>query len=306
MTFKDLYIKQADLVLTIMGLMDWNGCFALKGGTALNFFYADMPRLSVDIDLVYLRINSRQDALREIKATLKEYKRKFESLGFSVHMTEGGADELVGKLVVSREGVSIKIEPNTVIRGSLYAIEKRSLNPVARDEFKQDLDVVCLDHRELMGGKLVAMLDRQHPRDIFDMKCFLDHQGALADCKEAFAFYLLQSNRPFSEVLRPRLKDLEEAFSGGFQGMTRTEIFLNDLIKCRREIVEQLPGVLGVAFGEFLVSILEQEPKWDFLVNKNFADYPGIQWKQLNIKKMSDDKVRDEIRNIRAIFSNLP
>jgi hypothetical protein len=59
---KDLFYKQADLLISILPQITRETDFALHGGTAINFFVRDMPRISVDIDLTYVRINSREEA----------------------------------------------------------------------------------------------------------------------------------------------------------------------------------------------------------------------------------------------------
>lgn len=45
--------------------------FALKGGTAINLFIRDMPRLSVDIDLTYVPVADRATSLKAIDAGMK-------------------------------------------------------------------------------------------------------------------------------------------------------------------------------------------------------------------------------------------
>ena len=54
--FKEEYVKQTELMLRCLPAVAEQTCFALKGGSAINFFYRDMPRLSVDIDLTYCRL----------------------------------------------------------------------------------------------------------------------------------------------------------------------------------------------------------------------------------------------------------
>ena len=65
-----IFFKQAKLMMQVMPLVEPETCFALKGGTAINFFLRDMPRLSVDIDLAYLPIEPRDDSLRKIGESL--------------------------------------------------------------------------------------------------------------------------------------------------------------------------------------------------------------------------------------------
>ncbi len=65
-----VFFKQAELLLRILPLIYREDVFALKGGTAINFFVRDLPRLSVDIDLTYLPVNDRDFALNEIRRIL--------------------------------------------------------------------------------------------------------------------------------------------------------------------------------------------------------------------------------------------
>jgi predicted nucleotidyltransferase component of viral defense system len=302
MAFDKVFKEQADLMITVMGYMRWDQCFALKGGTALNLFYADMPRLSVDIDLVYLPLNSREEAVTEMKSVLKSYKEKFSKAGLQVQMAKGGEDNPVGKLIVSRGRASIKIEPNTIMRGTFYPVETKTLSSEAVGYFRQEVDVSCMSFKELMAGKLTAMLDRQHPRDIFDMMHFLKSGHDLKNFTDIFVAYLIQANRPFSELLRPNLKNIEQPFKSNFEGMTRDRVSIEELIAGRDKIIKQLPGLLKESYRRLLISIMEGRPEWQRLPFKNIGDYPGVQWKLLNIRKMSADRVKEEIRLIEDVF----
>ena len=65
-----IYYNQAELLLRILPLIYRQREFALKGGTAINFFFRNLPRLSVDIDLVYLPIEDRATTLQNISNLL--------------------------------------------------------------------------------------------------------------------------------------------------------------------------------------------------------------------------------------------
>lgn len=64
------FFKQAELLLRILPIIYTENNFAVKGGTAINCFVREVPRLSVDIDLAYLPINSREEALNDIENSL--------------------------------------------------------------------------------------------------------------------------------------------------------------------------------------------------------------------------------------------
>jgi predicted nucleotidyltransferase component of viral defense system len=71
---KKEYKAQVDLLLQVLPYVAKEKIFALKGGTAINLFVRDMPRLSVDIDLTYLPFDNRKDALKNIQDGLKPNK----------------------------------------------------------------------------------------------------------------------------------------------------------------------------------------------------------------------------------------
>ena len=66
----DRYIDQVRLLIDVLPHIAKENVFALKGGTAINLFYRDMPRLSVDIDLTYLPVEDRNASLRHIDEAL--------------------------------------------------------------------------------------------------------------------------------------------------------------------------------------------------------------------------------------------
>ncbi len=113
------YREQVSLLLRVLPIVGRETVFALKGGTAINLFVRDLPRLSVDIDLTFLPLMERTDALTAIRDALQrvagDIKRQIR--GVTVN-TSPRID--APKLVVSGSGVVIKVEPNATLRGSVY------------------------------------------------------------------------------------------------------------------------------------------------------------------------------------------
>ena len=72
----------------------------------------------------------------------------------------------------------------------------------------------------MYGGKLVAAMDRQHPRDLFDILQLFTHEGITAGIRRAFVVYLAGHNRPVHEVLSPSLRDIRYEYEQNFMGMT--------------------------------------------------------------------------------------
>ena len=168
---KNLFHQQVELLISILPFMTRDTDFALHGGTAINFFVRDMPRLSVDIDLTYLRINPRKETIKEISDQLKSISKRISSSMSSVSIEEKAESQkgLVSKLFVKKQSAIVKVEPNQVIRGSLFGPEERDLCKKAEEVFEKFVTTKTLAFSELYGSKICAALDRQHPRDIFDI-----------------------------------------------------------------------------------------------------------------------------------------
>src|SRR5690606_34438771 len=163
----EAYKKQVKLLLDALPEVAKEACFAMHGGTAINLFVRDMPRLSVDIDLTYVPITPRQEALAAINEGLLRTKARIEALRPSIRIRHKGD---TCKLQLDESGVLIKIEVNMIDRGVLGAVEKVPLCERAQEEFEAFCAMPLVPLAQLYGGKLCAALDRQHPRDLFDVK----------------------------------------------------------------------------------------------------------------------------------------
>jgi predicted nucleotidyltransferase component of viral defense system len=280
------YVDAVRLLLAVAPVIFESPHFALKGGTALNLFVQDLPRLSVDIDVVFTDHTLERDtALRVIGDSLQAAKGKLERMGYSatVRKTQTG-DE--AKLMVASHTSQIKVEVNYVFRGTLLPDARRSLVPLARDLFTTAMELPVLAIPELYGSKLVAALDRQHPRDWFDLAAMIDVVGLDATTVDCFVAYLAGHNRPVHEVLFSSDKPLDEVFQSDFVGMTTAETPLQRLITTRQHIRRELPGVLTDAHRRFLVSFVRAEPDWSLMPFQHLRDLPAIRWKLFNLEKL--------------------
>ena len=198
--------------------------FAIKGGTALNLFLHDLPRLSVDIDVVFTdHTLDRATALQVISCELQVISQKLEAMGYEVRQIRNSASHET-KLMVVGSLAEVKVEVNEVFRGTLLPLQQRPLSPATEEEFAQAITLPLLDTAELYGSKLVAAMDRQHPRDLFDVHVLYNDTGLTPEIVDCFVAYLAGHNRPVHEVLKPRLHPLKTMFANQFDGMTRAEI----------------------------------------------------------------------------------
>jgi predicted nucleotidyltransferase component of viral defense system len=286
------FFRQAEQMLRLLPIVQREECFALKGGTAINFFIRDMPRLSVDIDLTYLPIDGRDVALANISAALarisKEIQRAFK--GTKVIETRNRTGTNIAKLIVSPGAYQVKIEPNEVLRGVLYGSEDRETSASVQKTFEMASTARCVSIEDLYGGKLCAMLDRQHPRDLFDVKELLANEGITKSIRRAFVVYLAGHNRPMDELLAPTWLDREKLYEREFIGMTAKPVAYNELVGAREACLAILRKTLDDRDKRFLLSMMQQEPDWKVIGIANLEKLPSLQWKLQNIAKMADRK----------------
>ncbi len=296
---EEIYRKQVELLIRCLPEVEKQECFALKGGTAINLFVRDMPRLSIDIDLVYLPIESREDTLKNIETGLDEIAKSIEtSITKSIGRTSG-KEKHVNKLLVSHEGVQIKIEPNIVQRGTVYDTETRSLCARAETDFELSATVNTLASAELYGSKICAALDRQHPRDLFDVMLLLKNEGITEGIRKAFVIYLACHTRPMHELLNPNLLDIKGTFKAQFEGMTTESIAFQELFDTRDTLIKSINDKLTDEERNFLLSVKQGEPNWELLKIEGLENLPAIQWKLRNIEKMQSDKRNEYTDNLK-------
>ena len=286
------YIDTVRLVLAIAPAVFASGRFAMKGGTALNLFVQDMPRLSVDIDLVFVDHHpDRQAALQAIALELAAVQVALAGKGLRAHLPANPSGDDV-KLVVSNDTAQVKVEVNFVFRGTVLPVETRSLVVTAQDLFTTDLAVPVLATAELYGSKLVAAMDRQHPRDIFDVMHMLDHFGWQESIVDCFVAYLAGHNRPVHEVLFPKTKPLEPAFTNEFVGMTRDTVELDTLMQMQARLIKELPKQLTPAHRDFLMSLVQGEPAWELMPMQHLRELPALKWKLMNLAKLKKSSAK--------------
>jgi hypothetical protein len=234
LAFREVYRRQVQLLVRVLPSIAEEQCFALKGGTAINLFVRDMPRLSVDIDLTYLPVQPRPESLAAIDGAMKRIAGRIRTTipGAQVAETALRPENAVYRLLARAGGVQIKIEVTPVLRGcdpQLRAVEEAFGFAEAR----------VVSFADLYAGKMVAALDRQHPRDFFDIRDLLANDGINESLRRAFIVYLLSRNRPLFELLSPRKKSLQAEFGHSFLGMTREPVPLKALTDDRETLIDR-------------------------------------------------------------------
>lgn len=278
-----MYEKQVELLLQILPEVAKVEMFALHGGTCINLFVRDMLRLSVDIDLTYIPIEDRSTSLSNI---LKGLNTVADNIRNIIPDSIIDVKEKEFKLIVSVKNVVVKVEVSVMNRGLLGNAETRILCAKAQETFEAFCEISSVSIGQLYGGKICAALDRQHPRDLFDVKYLLQNEGFTKEIKKGFLLMLLCSERPINEMLNPHLLDQQTAFENQFEGMASDDFSYEDYEKTRMELVEIVNQELTQDDKNFLLSFKNLTPNWSIYP---FSEFPGVKWKQLNLNKLKNN-----------------
>lgn len=300
--FDPRFRAQVSLVIRCLPEVAKHDCFALKGGTAINLFVRDMPRVSVDIDLTYLPLKPRDESLREISNTLRQVGTEVEAAVPRTRVLQRHVQGYVAKLSVLTDDTEVKIEPNLVLRGSLSRPTVRELSPLAQKHFRASARIQTMAEADLYGGNLCAALDRQHPRDLFDVRLLLRNEGITPAIRRAFVVYLASHTRPMHELLQPNLIDMADAFERQFTGMTLEPVTVDELVDARQKLADTLVPSLDDSERTFLLSMKFGDPDWNVLGIENLERMPALQWKLLHIRKMDAAKRKEQMKMLQHLL----
>jgi predicted nucleotidyltransferase component of viral defense system len=304
MAAADGYRTQVGLLVQALPLVAVEPAFALKGGTAINLFIRDLPRLSVDIDLIYLPVEDRSTSFANIDAAMRRIASAIESgiVGSRTQVVPLHSEGAVTKILVNASGVQIKIEVTPVLRGCVYPPERRRVRERVEESFGY-AEIAVVSFSDLYAGKIVAALDRQHPRDLFDVRDLLTNEGISGDLRRAFIVYILSHNRPMAEVLAPRLKDIQQEFETGFVGMTQDEVTLQSLYEARGQLIAKIVGEMPDAHRRFLLSFKTGDPDWQLLGIPHAEKLPAVRWKVDNLAKLPDARRKALLADLEKVFA---
>lgn len=297
------YSDQVRLLVNLLPIVEKQTCFALKGGTAINLFVRDMPRLSVDIDLAYLPIEGRDESLEGIDTALGDIILDIEKRIPRVRVTEmklKGTDRRY-KLMVQQDKALVKVEVTPVLRGSVYPSQTRRISKTAEKVFGF-AGINLLSFEDLFAGKICATLDRQHPRDLYDTYWLLEHEGITERLKNAFMVYLMGHNRPMAELLAPKCQDITPLYRTEFEGMAFETVGLEQLQDTLPKLVTQIHKALNDDDRHFLLDLKQGNADWKKFPLPEVQNLPAVQWKLANLERMAMDKRRTAARKLEKVL----
>ena len=295
------YFKQAQLLVRMLPYIAKHDCFALKGGTAINLFVRNLLRLSVDIDLVYVPVADRNSSLinidRELRRIANELKKQIPDVAVSLPQE----NNFIFKIVVQCQNAHVKVEVSPVSRGVVFNVASRNICAKAQEEFGfASMNMVSFE--DLYAGKICAALDRQHPRDLFDVKILFENEGISNDLLRAFLVYLISCNRPIAELLSPKFSDLNQKYITDFIGMSFVEISVKELEQTRELLVTKIHSMLTDDDKKFLISLKQGNPDWGLLGLDGVSNLPAVKWKMYNLNQMSVPRRKMAVEKLEKVL----
>ncbi len=293
-------------VIHLLGLLDalrshpfLKGKLALKGGTALNLFMFDVPRLSVDIDLNYVGAETTQAMLDERPRIEEAMQAVFSREGLGIRrFPEGHAGGKWSLRYQAASGQSgrIDVDVNYMFRVPLWPVTTMDSRRVGNWRASS---IPVVDIHELSAGKLTALLARRRARDLFDSSLILSLDGLdVAKLRTAFVVYGAMVRRDWRSVsVEDVAFDPEELSNqlapalraGGMHGLDASA-FGNDLVRrCRRVLSELLPfndeerAFLDLLLdaGEIDANLLTTEAT----LRNRIQAQPLLEWKAQNVRR---------------------
>jgi predicted nucleotidyltransferase component of viral defense system len=302
MPFSESYRKQVALLIRVIPIVAEETCFALKGGTAINLFVRDMPRLSVDIDLTYLPVQSYAESLAAIDAAMGRIATQVKSKIAKSTVAEGQPGSRT-HLLVRADGATTKIDVTPVLRGTIHDPETKTVTEKVEQQFGF-AEIPVLSFADLYAGKIVAALDRQHPRDFFDTRDLYENEGVDDALRSAFIVYLESHARPVHEVLTARRKDMTLDYKRDFIGMTEEAITLRELVEEREILITDIVGNMPGDHKKFLLSFERGEPDWKLIGLPKAAELPAIKWRQQNLDSLPKERRAVLVASLEKVLSS--
>ena len=297
------YKERVQLLLRFIPIIAKTDCFAIHGGTAINLFIQNLFRYSVDIDLTYIPIQPRDESLAAIKSCLAGIKENIKKAIPGIMI-----QDRPNKLICTYRGAFVKIEVNDVKRGIIDNTITMPLCKAAQNIFGVLCEARLVPLSQIYGGKISAALDRQHPRDLFDIKYMFEYIKDFEEIRRGFIYCLLGCDRPVLELLSPNMIDHRYTMEKQFVGMTDVPFSYEEYENVRNLLVDYVNYNLSERDKRFLISFEAGTPDCDNSNYSGFKDYPSVKWKLLNINKLIKSNPQKQNQGVNRLrdFLNLP
>jgi hypothetical protein len=187
------------------------------------------------------------------------------------------------------------------LRGTVWPAETRSVVPAVEELFGY-AEIPVVSFNDLFAGKICAALDRQHPRDLFDVRLLLANEGISRDLLRTFLIYLISHGRTMAELLAPKRRDIAPVFEAEFRTMALDPVSLEELLQTREELIAGINRALTEDDRKFLLSVKGKTPDWALIGLPKAAELPAVRWKLQNLGRMNTARHREAFARLEQVL----
>jgi hypothetical protein len=306
-TWDRRYTDRVKLLVEVLPTLAKEPRFALKGGTAINLFEHDLPRLSVDIDLTWLPVQEFAIDIAQITEALERLADLLRAppLRLQVQTSSSDRGASINRLIVSRGRTRVQIETTPVMRGTVHPVRTMAVQQQVQEAFGF-ASIQVLDFADLYAGKMAAALSRQHPRDLFDIGLLLEDQRTDERLWRTFLVYMTCSPKPAWEMLVPNEpKDFAAIYETHFRGMTAVPTSAEMLLEYRARLFRRIADWLTPESRAFLESVEAESPNFDLIELPQAADLPAVKRKLQNLALRSASKRTADLAQLLEAFERI-
>jgi hypothetical protein len=306
-TWDRRYTDRVKLLVEVLPTLAKEPRFALKGGTAINLFEHDLPRLSVDIDLTWLPVQEFAIDIAQITEALERLADLLRAppLRLQVQTSSSDRGASINRLIVSRGRTRVQVETTPVMRGTVHPVRSMAVQPQVQEAFGF-ASIQVLDFADLYAGKMAAALSRQHPRDLFDIGLLLEDQRTDERLWRSFLVYVTCSPKPAWEMLVPNEpKDFTAIYEAHFRGMTAVPTSAEVLLEYRARLLRRIADWLTPESRAFLESVEAERPNFDLIELPQAADLPAVKRKFQNLALRSASKRTADLAQLLEAFERI-
>jgi predicted nucleotidyltransferase component of viral defense system len=301
---------QAELlekVIRLLGLLDalrshpfLKTRIALKGGTALNLFASDVPRLSIDIDLNYLGAAKMETMQADRPKVEQAVQAVCGRLGIEIKRSpvdHAGGKWRLSYIAVSGRTGTLELDVNFMFRTPLWPPEKGDSRPIGSFRATQ---VTVLDVHELAAGKMAALLARSAGRDLFDVREILSRKDLdVTKLRLGFVVYGGINRKDWRGVSVDDIQVDPREIDRTLLSLLRADLVppKEQIARWTRLLVDDCRGHVSVVLPlapnerEFIGRLNEKGDivsellTGDKAMQTTIRDHPGLKWKAKNVKK---------------------
>ncbi len=159
-----------------------------------------------------------------------------------------------------------------------------------------------MSFEDLYAGKIAAALDRQHPRDLFDVVQLFANEGLTDRLRTALIVYLISHDTSPHALLNPRLADIKQDYEQNFAGMTDNNIGRDALLDARLTLIQEVVAGMPPHHKEFLLSFYARQPRWELLDINGASQLPAVRWREANLDKAGKGTQEELVRKLERVL----